>query len=367
MDNMVQMSLGEVHAAAKAALLGQGFNAVHAEAIANTVTAAERDECRHHGLFRLPFYMNGLHSGQASGDAEPAVVDLAPSVIKVDAKYGFSPLALERGDAPLAEKARQHGIAALSVNNALNVAALWPEVERLAERGLVGFAFVAASPYVAPAGGTKPLFGTNPMAFAWPRHDKPPLVFDQASSASARGEIQLRLRDGKQLPEGWAIGPDGEPTTDPAEALAGAQLPFGGFKGSNIAMMVELLAGPLLGDALSFEAGERDKANTGAPCGGELIIAIDPVRCVENGNRIAQLEHGEMLFSRMLEQEGARLPSDRRYEARKRTAVEGVKVPRSLYDSIQLYMAGKRVRDRNAYEGDHLTHKKDADHNSFAV
>jgi delta1-piperideine-2-carboxylate reductase len=367
MDNMVQMSLGEVHAAAKAALLGQGFNAAHAEAIANTVTAAERDECRHHGLFRLPFYMNGLHSGQASGDAEPTVVELAPSVIKVDAKYGFSPLALERGDAPLAEKARQHGIAALSVNNALNVAALWPEVERLAERGLVGFAFVAASPYVAPAGGTKPLFGTNPMAFAWPRHDKPPLVFDQASSASARGEIQLRLRDGKRLPEGWAIGPDGEPTTDPAEALAGAQLPFGGFKGSNIAMMVELLAGPLLGDALSFEAGERDKANTGAPCGGELIIAIDPVRCVENGNRIAQLEHGEMLFTRMLEQEGARLPSDRRYEARKRTAVEGVKVPRSLYDSIQLYMAGKRVRDRNAYEGDHLTHKKDADHNSFAV
>jgi delta1-piperideine-2-carboxylate reductase len=367
MDNMVQMSLGEVHATAKAALLGQGFNAAHAEAIANTVTSAERDECRHHGLFRLPFYMNGLHSGQASGDAEPTVVELAPSVIKVDAKYGFSPLALERGDAPLAEKARQHGIAALSVNNALNVAALWPEVERLAERGLVGFAFVAASPYVAPAGGTKPLFGTNPMAFAWPRHGKPPLVFDQASSASARGEIQLRLRDGKRLPEGWAIGPDGEPTTDPAEALAGAQLPFGGFKGSNIAMMVELLAGPLLGDALSFEAGERDKANTGAPCGGELIIAIDPVRCVENGNRIAQLEHGEMLFTRMLEQEGARLPSDRRYEARKRTAVEGVKVPRSLYDSIQLYIAGKRVRDRNAYEGDHLTHKKDADHNSFAV
>jgi delta1-piperideine-2-carboxylate reductase len=367
MDNMVQMSLSEVHAAAKAALRGQGFNAAHAEAIANTVTSAERDECRHHGLFRLPFYMNGLHSGQASGDAEPTVVELAPSVIKVDAKYGFSPLALERGDAPLAEKARQHGIAALSVNNALNVAALWPEVERLAERGLVGFAFVAASPYVAPAGGTKPLFGTNPMAFAWPRHDKPPLVFDQASSASARGEIQLRLRDGKRLPEGWAIGPDGEPTTDPAEALAGAQLPFGGFKGSNIAMMVELLAGPLLGDALSFEAGERDKANTGAPCGGELIIAIDPVRCVENGNRIAQLEHGEMLFTRMLEQEGARLPSDRRYEARKRTAVEGVKVPRSLYDSIQLYIAGKHVRDRNAYEGDHLTHKKDADHNSFAV
>jgi delta1-piperideine-2-carboxylate reductase len=300
--------------------------------------------------------MNGLHSGQASGDAEATIKELSPSVIKIDAKYGFSPLALERGDEPLAEKAKQHGIAALAVNNALNVAALWPEVERLAERGLVGFAFVAASPYVAPAGGTKPLYGTNPMAFAWPRHEKPPVVFDQASSASARGEIQLRLRDGKSLPEGWAIGPDGRPTTDPSRALAGAQLPFGGFKGSNIAMMVELLAGPLLGDVLSFEAGERDKANTGAPCGGELIIAIDPLRCVENGDRVAQLKHGEMLFEKILEQDGARLPSDRRYEARKRTVVEGVRVPRSLYNSIQAYISGKRITERQAYEGDHLTH-----------
>jgi LDH2 family malate/lactate/ureidoglycolate dehydrogenase len=366
MLDAIQMSLGEIHAAAKAALLGQGFNAAHADAIANTVTAAERDECRHHGLFRLPFYMNGLLSGQASPDAEPAIKDLAPGIIKIDAKYGFSPLALERGDAPLAERAAQHGIAALVVNNALNVAALWPEVERLADRGLVGFAFVAASPYVAPAGGTKPLFGTNPMAFAWPRPNKPPLVFDQASSASARGEIQLRLRDGKLLPEGWAIGPDGEPTTDPARALAGAQLPFGGFKGSNIAMMVELLAGPLLGDALSFEAGERDKANTGAPCGGELIIAIDPVRCIENGDRIDQLEHGEMLFRKMLEQDGARLPSDRRYEARKRTSIEGVMVPRSLYESIRAYIAGKRVEERNPYEGDHLTHKKETGHSTHA-
>jgi LDH2 family malate/lactate/ureidoglycolate dehydrogenase len=360
MSDAIRMSLADVHRSAKAALLAQGFSASHANAIANTVTMAERDECRHHGLFRLPFYMNGLYAGQASPDVEPELSMLAPAVIKVDAKYGFSPLALERGAEPLAALAKKMGIAAMAVNNALNVAALWPEVERLAEHGLVGFAFVAASPYVAPAGGTRPLFGTNPMAFAWPRNGKPPVVFDQASSASARGEIQLRLRDGKTLPDGWAIGPDGTPTRDPAQALAGAQLPFGGFKGSNIAMMVELLAGPLLGDVLSFEAGQRDKANTGAPCGGELVIAIDPVRCVANGDRAKQLEHAELLFGKMLAQDGVRLPSDRRYEARKRTEVEGVLVPKSLHDSIELYIAGKQAAERNAYEGDHLTHRKDA-------
>jgi delta1-piperideine-2-carboxylate reductase len=343
-----------VRATAEQLLLAQGFNANHAEAIARTVTAAERDECRHHGLFRISFYVNALRAGQASPDAEPMLSSLAPGIIKVDAHRGFSPLALERGDAPLAELAKQQGIAALVVNNALNVAALWPEVERLAERGLVAFAYVSAIPYVAPAGGIKPVFGTNPMAFAWPRLNRPPLVFDQAASACARGEIQLRLRDGKSLPEGWAIASDGKPTTDPKVALSGAQLPFGGVKGSAIALMIELLAGPLVGDVLSYEAGEHDKAKTGAPCGGELIVAIDPVRCVANGNRIAQIEHGEKLFTKILEQEGTRLPSDRRYEARRRTAISGVAVPKSLYDNLQILRAGGSLTDVQDYEGDRL-------------
>lgn len=350
----IRLTLTQVHALAKGLLLTQGFNEAHAQAIATTVTEAERDECRHHGLFRIPFYVNALKVGQASGDAEPTVTELAPGVVKIDAHRGFSPLAIERGEAPLAERAKQQGIAALAVNNALNVAALWPEVERLANRGLVAFAFVSAIPYVVPAGGTKPVFGTNPMAFAWPRANHPPLVFDQAASESARGEIQIRMRDGRALPPGWAIGPDGQPTTDPKEALAGAQLPFGGHKGSAIALMIELLAGPLVGDLLSFESGEDDVANTGAPCGGELIIAIDPTRCMAGGNLERQMAHGERLFSLILEQEGTRLPSDRRYQVRKRNMVEGVTVPLSLYDTLQAFSAGEAVEKLAAYEGDVL-------------
>lgn len=354
MRDAVVMTLDEVRATAEQLLLAQGFNDRHAQAIARTVTAAERDECRHHGLFRISFYINALRAGQASPDAEPTISSLAPGIVRVDAHRGFSPLALECGDEPLARLAKQQGIAALVVNNALNVAALWPEVERLAERGLVAFAYVSAIPYVAPAGGTKPVFGTNPMAFAWPRLNRPPLVFDQASSASARGEIQLRLRDGKSLPEGWAIGPDGRPTTDPKGALAGAQLPFGGVKGSSIALMVELLAGPLLGDVLSFEAGEDDRAMTGAPCGGELVVAIDPARCVGRNDSTAQLAHAEKLFAKIFEQDGTRLPSDRRYDARRRTAIDGVSVPKSLYDTLQILRAGGSVKRVEDYEGDRL-------------
>jgi LDH2 family malate/lactate/ureidoglycolate dehydrogenase len=331
----MKLTLDEVWTLATTALAKQGFSSAHAKAIATTVTAAERDECHHHGLFRIPFYANAVRAGQASPDAEPTITSLAPGILQVDAHLAFAPLALERASGPLAERAKSQGIAALAVINAHNVAALWPEVERLAEQGLVALACTASQPYVAPAGGKKPLFGTNPLAFGWPRLDRPPLVFDQASSASARGAIQLRLREGKPLPAGWAIGPDGEPTTDPKTALAGAQLPFGGVKGSSIALMIELLAGPLLGDLLSFEAGERDLAKTGAPVGGELMIAIDPLRATSGGDRRAQLEHGERLFAKILEQEGARLPSDRRYAARKRTAREGVSVLSSVYDSVR--------------------------------
>jgi len=101
----------------------------------------------------------------------------------------------------------------------------------------VAFAFTASNACVAPAGGIQPVFGTNPMAFGFPRSSGPPLVFDQATSASARGEIQLHKREGKPLPEGWAIDADGQPTTDPEAALAGAQLPFGGYKGSSLSLM----------------------------------------------------------------------------------------------------------------------------------
>ena len=340
MNDRVRLTLDEVHRLATEALCAKGCSARHTRAIADIVTAAERDECASHGLFRIPFYVKALQEAGVSPDAEPTFRDLAPAVIRADAHFGFAPLALQLGAEPLERRAREFGIAALAIVNACNIAALWPEVERLADRGLVAFAFTTALQYVAPAGGTRPIYGTNPMAFAWPRAGRPPLVFDQASSASARGEIQIHLRDGKPLPEGWAVGPDGRPTTDPATALAGAQLPFGGHKGAAIALMVELLAGALIGDVFSFEAHAKDTGRVGAPCGGELMIAIDPARCTGDGDRDAQLAHAETLFAKILEQDGTRLPSDRRYRARERTPTGGVTIPKSLHDTLRGYAGG---------------------------
>ena len=332
MSDLVRMTLDEVHALATETFLANGGSPEQTRAVADTVTAAERDECKSHGLFRVPGYIASIRSGKVNPVAEPKVERLAPGVVKVDGFNGFAPLALEAGREPLVALAREQGIAALAITNTHHFAALWPETEALAECGLVGFAFVAAMSYVAPAGGTKPLYGTNPMSFAWPRGEgRPPLVFDQAASASARGEIMIHQRDGEPIPEGWGIDADGNPTTDPAAALAGAQLPFGGYKGASIALMIELLAGALVGDLFSFEASDVDPGDGGPPRGGELVLAIDPAKLSVGGNPVP---HAEALFARILEQEGARLPSDRRYAARRRTPTEGITIPRSLHDTI---------------------------------
>jgi delta1-piperideine-2-carboxylate reductase len=169
------------------------------------------------------------------------------------------------------------------------------------------------------------------MAFAWPRKEAPPLVFDQASAAMARGEIQIAARDGHSVPETAGIGPDGEATTDPNVVLKGAQLGFGGYKGASLAMMIELLAGAMIGAFLSVESAQDDAGEGGPPKGGELIIALDPAKF---GDADGFLAHGEKLFDAILEQEGTRLPGARRFENRKKTAETGIEIPHSLHQSI---------------------------------
>jgi delta1-piperideine-2-carboxylate reductase len=302
------------------------------------MTVAERDLCHSHGLFRLPGYVTSLRSGKVNGKARPTARRIAPAVVQVDGDRGYAPLALQVGREPLAEAARANGIAALAIRRTHHFAALWIETSALAEMGLCAFAFTSYAPFVAPAGGKKPFFGTNPMSFAWPRRGKPPMVFDQASSMMARGEIQIAARDGHTVPLGAGIDADGNPTTDPNAILkGGAQLAFGGYKGASIALMIDLLAGPLIGEVTSYEAGEQDNKDGGPPAGGEFMIAIDPLRF---GDREHVFDHAERLFAKLLEQEGTRLPADRRYENRKKTATTGIEIPQSLYDQITAMAKG---------------------------
>ena len=325
------MTLDEAHAIIKKVLLKNGCDEANATAIADNMAGAERDHALSHGLFRLPGHVTSLQNGKVNGKANPTLQRPSPGAIKVDGDGGFTPLAFNVGKPALIEAARANGIAALAITNTFHYAALWPETSALAEEGLAALAVTSSPPYVAAAGGKRPFFGTNPMSFAFPRKDGPPMAFDQASSAMARGEIMIHARDGHTVPEGVGIDADGNPTNDPNEILKGAQLTFGGYKGSAIALMIDLLAGPLIGEAFSAEAGRKDNGDGGPAQGGELIIAIDPAGM---GAGAGAIDHAEELFAEMTGQEGVRLPGDRRLKARAATPTEGIQVPLSLHQKI---------------------------------
>ncbi|MET3826353.1 LDH2 family malate/lactate/ureidoglycolate dehydrogenase [Sphingomonas sp. PvP055] len=335
----VRLSLDALRDLARGRLLGAGLSRPHAEAVAETMVAGERDGCASHGIYRLLVAANSIARGVVVVDAEPRVSEPATALVRVDGGGGFAQLAFESGKPRLIEKARAGGIAALAITNVVHFAALWPEVEALASEGLVALAVTPSHAWVAPAGGTRPVFGTNPIAFGWPRPGGNPFVFDFATSAVARGEIELHRRAGKPVPDDWGYDAAGNSTTDAEAVLAGAMRTFGGHKGSALAAMVELLAGPLIGEMTSRESLVADAGRGGSPIGGELILAIDPAGFL--GDAVAEhLKRAEAMFA-AIERQGARLPSQRRYAARQRSLADGVVLPAALYDDIMALPSGE--------------------------
>lgn len=305
----VELSVAEIHELTHACLLHNGCDAANAQAVARTISTAERDGSESHGLFRLPGYVKSLRSGKVNGSARPHEEHLTPSAIRLDADRGFAPLALEYGVPLLADAAQRSGVAVLLIRNSAHFAALWPEVEALAERGLVGLACTVATPMVAPFGASRPLFSTNPISFAWPRPGRFPYVFDMATAAMARGDIGLAARDGEELPPGVGLDSEGRPTTD-ATAVheGGVILPFGGHKGSALSTMIELLAAGLVGDYFSFEAAQVDNADGGPPLGGQFLLAMSPDVLAGEG----WADHSEGFFAELASLDGVRLPGARR-------------------------------------------------------
>jgi len=311
--NTVSLTLNDIYDLAKKTLLANGCNDETASILAELIMKAERDGSLSHGLFRLPAYVSGLKSGKINGKGKPEIKKISPSVIKVLGNSCLAPVVLNKGIPELIKAAKENGVAILAINNSHHMAAMWPETEMIAEQDLVAFACTSYKPAVAPAGAIKPLFGTNPISFAWPRPGKTPVVFDMATASMAMGEVQVAKREGHKVPLGTGLNKDGKETTDPGEiADGGVLLPFGGYKGSGIAMMVELLAGALVGDNFSFETAAKDNKDGGPPSGGEFILAISPDKSSGNDWN----KHSDEFFNKMKSMDGVRLPGERRHKNR---------------------------------------------------
>jgi len=260
---------------ARAALEAAGAGRAMAQSLAEATVAAELRGRGSVGFAHLVDYIDGLKAGRIDGAAEPVSGSPAPAIVEVDARGGIAQHGFDLAFDTLCGRAFELGVASLALRNSFTTGELGHYAIRLAERGLLALAATNGPPLMAPPGVTRSVYCTNPLAFAAPGVDGPALLIDQASSATAFVNLREAASRGAPIPEGWAVDGQGAPTTDPAAALTGHLLPFGGVRGANVALMVEILAAALTGanwslDAPSFVTGDH------SPGIGLFVLAIAP-------------------------------------------------------------------------------------------
>lgn len=272
-ERVHRLSFAEFESLSATALRAAGAGPATTASLTRSILAAEARRKPAVGAAHLLDYLDSLRAGRINGDPAPTQRVTRPGVVAVDADEGVAQLAFDESFGSLLERARTTGVAVLSIRNAYSGGELGYYAARAAESGYVAFAAGNSAALMSVHGAREAVTGTNPHAFALP-HPSGPRLFDQASSATAWVKIRDAAEGGEPLPDGWALAADGEPTTDAKVAMDGAVLPFGGVKGGNIALMVELLAA-LSGGAFSLDAAPFDSGDR-SPGLGVFVLVLDP-------------------------------------------------------------------------------------------
>lgn len=307
-----------------------GTSAENARITAQALVSAEADGLGTHGLARLPSYAAMVASGKIDGHAVPKARQVSSAMLAVDAGNGFAYPAIEFALPQIEAIAREAGIGMLAIRRSSHFGVAGQPVERLAERGLVALAFSNASASIAPWGGKKALFGTNPMAFATPLKGRPPAVVDLSVAKVARGNVLAAVQRGEAIPEGWALDTEGRPTTDAKAGLAGTMVPMGEAKGTALAFIIEMMAAGLTASTFAFDAPSFFDGEGPPAAVGHVVIAIDPGRMAGD----AYLDHIERMASMIENEPGARLPGKRRLVNRERASREGVVLTAALQKAL---------------------------------
>jgi (2R)-3-sulfolactate dehydrogenase (NADP+) len=310
-----------------------GAHSAMARAAAQHLVAAEEHGLPTHGMSRVPFYCSMLKNGRADGGARPVVKADSGAVILIDNVDGLPYESCAWAIAEVISRARRNGIGFAGVTNSAHVGVLGIHLREVAQAGLVGIAFTNSPAAIPPWGGSKALFGTNPVAFAFPRSGGDPIIVDLALTTVVRGKIMLAAQRGEKIPEGWALDRNGKPTTDPKEAIErGSLFPIGGAKGAMLALAFELVCASLTGSAIGPEADSFFSEQGNKPRIGQAFLAIDPGALA---GRDRYFERVETVVTTMLADEGVRLPGSKRFASAKRAAEQGIEVGDDLLAKIE--------------------------------
>ena len=329
------MKPAEIQSLINRALQNAGASVIQADATARALLAAEMQGLASHGVSRVPMYAGHLRAGRVIGKAVPQVIAQKASAVLVDAGDGFAFPACELAIALAIEKAKATGIAIAAVTNSHHFGVAAYHLEVVAKAGLVGMAMGNSPAAMPAAGGKRAIFGTNPLAAAFPREAGAPVMIDLSLSEVARGKLMMAAKKGEAIPLGWALDKNGQPTSDPVAGLAGSMLAFGsgggGVKGAMLALMVELMVTSLTGARFGMEADSFFEEQGNQPKIGQAFIVIDPAAL---GGTAVYHERVEAVLTAMLSDEGVRVPGDRRHGLAARALAQGIDLPPATLDPL---------------------------------
>ncbi len=325
------LSLNDATDLATLALTRAGMATPAAAALARATVDAEAAGKPAVGFAHLEDYLSAIVEGRIDGRAEPQLTSPVPAIVKCDAKGGVAQHGFDKAHASFVSKAKTFGLALYVARNSYTTGELGWYAARLASEGLVALAATNGPALIAVSGGTKPVYCTNPLAFAAPLADGRMMLIDQAASATAFVGIRAAAEAEKAIPEGWALDAAGKPTTDPVAALAGTLLTFGGARGANIALMVEVLAAGLGGGNWSLDAPDF-RSGDASPGAGLFILAIAPQVLAEDF-----CERLAAQADRLVSVYGVHVPGLDRTAKRKVAESAGIALPRALFDRISSF------------------------------
>lgn len=272
---MLKVSLRSVDEVTKSTLKACNVCDESIKIILDSIHYANRSGIPTHGLGRLPLYVNKIRGDKFNPNEEIKTIIDNEAMAVMDARGGFGQVAAMKAVDIAITKAKKFGISIVGVRNSNNFGAAGFFGEYAAKNGMASIIFANAAPAIAPTGGSKPLFGTNPICYSFPGTDgENPIVLDMATSVIARGKIRLAAKNGEKIPFGCALDQDGNPTDDPNKALLGSLLPIAGYKGYGLALFVDIFAGLLTGSAYAGEVKPLSKMDEESK-NGHLFILID--------------------------------------------------------------------------------------------
>lgn len=323
---MPTLSIAALTDLAARAMEKAGASLSMAQATATALVAAEAEGLSGHGLSRVALYCDHLKQGRAIGTATPKVVKQKGGTCLIDAGGGLAFEACAQAVAQAIQRAKEFGVAYVGVFNSHHMGALAYHLTPIARAGLTGIAVSTAPSAINAWGGSKPFYGTNPIAAIFPRRNADAVIVDLSLTEVTRGKIMLMAKEGKSIPLGWAVDKEGKPTTDPKAALTGSLMPMGGVKGAALALMVEVLCVALTGAAFSFENDSYFEPGN-KPSIGHGIIAIDPGALAGSDAYYTRLE---VMIAKMLEDDGVRLPGARRHQLAATAHAGGIAISDAL-------------------------------------